>query len=47
VIRLRLLQLTLRGAPYGAQSSPSTQVTPLTKRFDSIVRKMESVSGSI
>src|SRR5215475_14479255 len=29
------------------QSSPSTQVTPVTKRFDSIVRRIAPVSGSI
>jgi hypothetical protein len=29
------------------QSSPSTQVTPVTNRFDSIVRRIAPVSGSI
>src|SRR6202162_2861824 len=29
------------------QSSPSTQVTPVTKRLDSIVRRIAPVSGSI
>src|SRR5262245_56490584 len=29
------------------QSSPLTQVTPVTKRLDSIVRRMVPVSGSI
>src|SRR5207248_3817013 len=29
------------------QSSPSIQVTPVTKRFDSMVRRIAPVSGSI
>src|SRR4029450_5562200 len=29
------------------QSSPSTQVTPVTKRLDSLVRRTPPVSGSI
>ena len=47
-LRVDAAELALVGLPQvPCHSSPSTQVTPVTKRLDSMVRRMAPVSGSI